>query len=196
MPTDIQMIPGNRDPNRYKGKAMLSAAVVTLVMAGAPARDILDQFLNEKEGVRLVSYRDGKGLWTVCRGLTRVNGKPVTEGMRLTRSECDQLDREEVDKTLRELQRIVKPAVWASLSEPAKAGLGSFCVYNIGTPTCLGSTFLRELNAQASRNDTCAQITRWIRDGGKDCRKAGSNCQGQPIRRMQEDALCLTGDAP
>jgi hypothetical protein len=28
---------------------------------------------------------------------------------------------------------------------------------------------------KASPNETCAQITNWIRDGGKDCRKAGSN---------------------
>jgi lysozyme len=45
-------------------------------------------------------------------------------------------------------------------------------------------------------NDVCAQITRWIFDSGRDCRKAGSNCQGQPVRRMQEDELCLTGETP
>jgi lysozyme len=194
---DVQMQPGNRDPGRYR-KTTLSLAMVALITAGASAPQLLDQFLNEKEGVRLTAYRDGKGLWTVCRGLTHIAGKPVTQGMRFTREECDRLDREEVKATLAELQRIVKPEVWASLSEPAKAGLGSFCVYNIGTPLCLRSTFLRELNAKATRNETCAQITNWIRDGGKDCRKAGSGCQGQPGRRMQEDELCLVpkGDAP
>jgi lysozyme len=194
MAGDIQMTPGNRAPGRYR-KTTLSIALVTLIAAGASSTDILDQFLNEKEGTRLTAYKDGKGLSTVCRGLTHVGGKPVTQGMRFTREECDRLDREEVAATLAELQRIVKPQVWNSLSEPAKAGLASFCVYNIGTPLCLRSTFLRELNAQASANETCAQITNWIRDGGKDCRKAGSNCQGQPVRRMQEDELCLVPKA-
>jgi GH24 family phage-related lysozyme (muramidase) len=49
---------------------------------------------------------------------------------------------------------------------------------------------VRELKA-GHRNEGCAAITLWIRDRGRDCRKAGSNCQGQPIRRMQEDELCL-----
>jgi lysozyme len=184
------MIPGNTDPNRYRLASVLSAAVLALAYGGAPAKEILDQFLNEREGVRLVAYRDGKGLWTICRGLTRVYGKPVVHGMVFTREECDRLDREEVDVTLAQLERIVQPEVWQSLSEPAKAGLGSFCVYNIGVPTCLGSTFLRKLNAQESRNETCAQITRWIFDGGRDCRYDRS-CRGQPDRRMQEDELCL-----
>lgn len=185
------MTPGNTNPNRYKGKSMLSAAVVALVLSGAPAADILEQFLNEKEGVVLKAYKDGKGLWTICRGLTRVYGKPVTPDMRFDRAECDRLDKEEIDATLVELQRIVKPEVWDTLSEPAKAGIGSFCVYNIGTPLCLSSTFLRNLNVVGGdRNATCAQITRWIRDGGKDCRTDPS-CRGQPPRRMAEDELCL-----
>ncbi|HDO7506517.1 TPA: lysozyme, partial [Escherichia coli] len=37
----------------------LSAVVLALIAVGAPAPDILDQFLNEKEGNHTTAYRDG-----------------------------------------------------------------------------------------------------------------------------------------
>jgi len=46
----------------------LSAAVLALIAASAPAPDILDQFLDEKEGNHTTAYRDGSGIWTICRG--------------------------------------------------------------------------------------------------------------------------------
>lgn len=65
-------------------RAKLSAAVLGLVLAGAPASVILDQFLNEKEGNSLTAYKDGGGIWTICRGATMVDGEPVVQGMKLT----------------------------------------------------------------------------------------------------------------
>ena len=61
----------------------LSAAVLALIAASAPAPDILDQFLDEKEGNHTTAYRDGSGIWTICRGATWVAGKPVIPGMQL-----------------------------------------------------------------------------------------------------------------
>ena len=73
-------------------KTKLSAAVLGLVLAGASAPQILDQFLNEKEGNSLTAYRDGGGIWTICRGATMVDGKPVVQGMKLTQAKCDQVN--------------------------------------------------------------------------------------------------------
>lgn len=42
----------------------LSPAVISLILAGASAPVLMDQFLNEKEGNSLTSYRDGSGIWT------------------------------------------------------------------------------------------------------------------------------------
>ena len=69
-------------PPKLKNK--LSAAVVGLILAGASAPVILDQFLDEKEGNSEQAYRDGGGLWTICRGATLVDGKPVVQGMKLS----------------------------------------------------------------------------------------------------------------
>ena len=52
----------------------LSAAVLALIAAGASAPQILDQFLDEKEGNHTKAYRDGSGIWTNCRGATVVDG--------------------------------------------------------------------------------------------------------------------------
>jgi lysozyme len=190
---DIQMTPGNRDPNRYR-KHIISGALVALIAAGAGAPQILQQFAGEKEATRLVAYRDGSGYATICTGLTTYKGQPVRMGMRLTAEECRAADAEFFARDLAEAQSIIRPDVWARMSEPAKASLGDL-VHNLGKAKARDSSAVRLLN-EGSVNEGCAAITLWVRDSGKDCRKAGSNCQGQPIRRMQEDELCLTGNAP
>ena len=75
----------------------LSAAVLALIAVGAPAPDILDQFLDEKEGNHTTAYRDGSGIWTICRGATMVDGKPVFPGMKLSKEKCDQVNAIERD---------------------------------------------------------------------------------------------------
>ena len=190
------MTPGNKTVGRYSAKSKLSAAVLALVVAGGSALEIMDQFILEREGSRQVSYLDGgsttvKRIWTICKGLTNIDGKPVTPDMRLTKAECEKHDHKELQATLDELERIVLPQYWTKLSEPAKAGIASFCTYNIGATKCRNSTFLKLLNSGAPANDYCAQITNWIRDGGKDCRVRANGCAGQVDRRQQEDELCL-----
>jgi lysozyme len=193
MATDIQMTPGNREPFRYR-KHVISAALVTLIAGGASAPQILQQFAGEKEATRLTAYRDGANIATICTGLTTYKGQPVRMGMKLTAEECRIADAEFFARDLAEARSIIRPDVWAALSEPARAALGDL-VHNLGKAKARESSAVRLLNA-GKRNEGCAAITLWIRDNGKDCRKAGSNCQGQPIRRMQEDELCLMGDAP
>jgi lysozyme len=184
--------PGDKTPGRYKLRSKLSAAVLALVAAGAAAPTIYHQFLDEREGSRQVAYLDGAGIWTICRGLTRIYDRPVTKADRLSVAECDKLDGQEQARGLAEMQALVKPEVWASMPPAAQAGVASFCVHNIGAAKCQTSTFLRLLN-EGRRNEACGEITRWIRDGGKDCRVRTNGCFGQVDRRMAEDELCLRG---
>ncbi len=83
-----------------KIKYGLSAAVLALIAAGAPAPEILDQFLDEKEGNHTTAYRDGAGIWTICRGAILVDSKPVVPGMKLSKEKCDQVNAIERDKAL------------------------------------------------------------------------------------------------
>ncbi|HAK8511649.1 TPA: lysozyme [Salmonella enterica] len=174
-----------------KSKYGLSAAILALIAAGASAPVILDQFLNEKEGNSLTAYRDGGGVWTICRGVTVIDGKPVVRGMKVTQEKCDQVNAIERDKALAWVEQNIK----VSLTEPQKAGIASFCPYNIGPGKCFPSGFYRKLNAD-DRRGACAEIRRWIFDGGRDCRLTKGQkdgCYGQVERRDQESALTCWG---
>ncbi|EED1400230.1 lysozyme [Escherichia coli] len=166
----------------------LSAAVLALIAAGASAPEILDQFLDEKEGNHTTAYRDGAGIWTICRGATRVDGKPVVPGMKLSKEKCDRVNAIERDKALAWVEKNIR----VPLTEPQKAGIASFCPYNIGPGKCFSSTFYRKLNT-GDRKGACAEIRRWIYDGGQDCRIRSNNCYGQVSRRDQESALACWG---
>ncbi|MBA3185373.1 lysozyme, partial [Salmonella enterica] len=159
-----------------------------LIAAGASAPQLLDQFLQEREGNTLVAVRDNGGVWSVCRGVTRIDGKPVVKGQRLTQSQCDQYNAIERDKAL----AWVNKHVHIPLTEPQKTGIASFCPYNIGPGKCFPSTFYRKLNA-GDRKGACAEIRRWVYDGGKDRRNRENQCYGQVIRRDQESALACWG---
>lgn len=160
----------------------LSTKVIALIASGASALVIGSQFLDEKEGNKLDAYRDGKGIWTICRGVT----KDVHQGMHLTQSECDQRNAAALivaDKQLRQLAPDVQ------LSEAQRAGIVSFCTYNLGPGRCKESTFLKMLN-EGRGPEACKQILLWVHDGGRDCRTDPS-CSGQVIRRGQEYDLCM-----
>lgn len=172
-------------------KSKLSAAVITLILAGAPATAILDQFLNEKEGNHLAAYQDGAGVWTICRGATFVDGQRVEKGMTLTKAGCDKVNELERNKALLWVEKNIR----LPLSEPQKAGIASFCPYNIGPAKCFPSTFYRRLNT-GDRRRACEAIRWWIRDGGRDCRQTQrqkNGCYGQVERREQESALACWG---
>lgn len=167
----------------------LSSAVRVLIASGAGAALIMGQFLDEREGSSLRAYQDGVKVWTACRGVTRFQGQPVRQGMVFSKAECAEMDASELGQALNELDELVT----VPLSEPARAGIASFCTYNIGATKCRGSTFLRLLN-EGRRQEACDQILRWTKDGGRDCRIRSNNCYGQITRREQERELCLMGD--
>ncbi|KDE37413.1 lysozyme [Kosakonia radicincitans UMEnt01/12] len=169
-------------------RAKLSAAMLGLIAAGASAPVLLDQFLNEKEGSSLTAYLDSSGIWTICRGVTLVDGKPVIQGMKLSQAKCDQVNAIERNKALAWVDRNIK----VTLTEPQKAGIASFCPYNIGPGKCFPSTFYQRINA-GDRKGACEAIRWWIKDGGRDCRIRSNNCYGQVARRDQESALACWG---
>lgn len=169
-------------------KKVLSGALLGLLAAGGTATVIFDQFLDEKEGNRLTAYPDGAGIYTICRGLTSINGRPVYKGMTLTAGQCAHYNGTERDKALSWINRNVT----VPLNDAQKAGIASFCAYNIGTGKCQRSTFWRKLNS-GDNIGACEEINRWIFDGGKDCRDSKNNCYGQIIRREQESALACWG---
>jgi lysozyme len=80
-----------------------------LIAAGASAPVLMAQFQHEKEGTSLTAYQDkSRGIWTICGGVTYVDGKPVIKGMKLTRAQCDKIDKAEQAKALAWVDRNVR----------------------------------------------------------------------------------------
>ncbi|VFS19402.1 phage lysozyme [Escherichia coli] len=80
----------------------------------------------------------------------------------------------------------------SAIERTQKAGIASFCPYNIGPGKCFPSTFYKRINA-GDRRGACEAIRWWIKDGGRDCRIRSNNCYGQVSRRDQESALACWG---
>jgi len=169
-------------------KTKLSAAMLALLASGATAPILFDQFVSEKEGNVLVAVVDPGGIWSICHGVTVIDGKRLVKGQTATEAQCKKVNAIERDKALAWVDRNIK----VPLTEPQKVGIASFCPYNIGPGKCFPSTFYKKLNA-GDRKGACAEIKRWIFDGGKDCRIRSNNCFGQIERRDQESALACWG---
>lgn len=179
-------------------KSKLTKTVIALVMAGASSYTIVEQFLTEKEGMRYTAYQDGGGVWTICLGHT----KGVKKGDTATPAQCAEWARQDIGPAIKRVEQ-VSPV---PLSEPAKAGIASFCFYNLGETKCrwtrdswTGQRRETQFWAAWMRGDmetACNKITDWVFDGGRDCRKTQgqkNGCYGQVIRREQERELCLIG---
>ncbi|WP_342221377.1 lysozyme [Candidatus Fukatsuia endosymbiont of Tuberolachnus salignus] len=162
--------------------SILSKKIKEMIVTGASASILLTAFLNECEGDKLHAYQDSSGIWTICQGVTT----GVYEGMTLTKAQCAIRNKVEAEKAL----ALVEHYIEVPLTEPQKAGVASFCAYNIGIGRCRQSAFFRKLNS-GDRQGACAEMKRWIFDGGRDCRIRSNNCYGQIIRRQQEKELCM-----
>ncbi len=169
-------------------KAKLSAAMLALIAAGASAPALFDQFISEKEGNALVAVVDPGGVWSLCHGVTVIDGKRVVKGQTATEAQCKKVNAIERDKALAWVDRNIK----VPLTEPQKVGIASFCPYNIGPGKCYPSTFYKRMNAGDTKG-ACEAIRWWIKDGGRDCRIRSNNCFGQVERRDQESALTCWG---
>jgi lysozyme len=102
--------------------------MLSLIAAGASAPVLFDQFISEKEGNALVAVVDPGGVWSLCHGVTVINGKPVIKGQRATEELCKKVNAVERDKALAWVQKNIH----VPLTEPQKVGIASFCPYNIG----------------------------------------------------------------
>lgn len=94
----------------------------------------LIKFLREVEGVRLKSYQDSKGIWTIGVGHT---GPEVKQNMTITQSKVDEYLDEDIGDAMRDLYRSIKSETIDKLTDNQYAALLSFC-FNLGTDTRWG----------------------------------------------------------
>lgn len=118
-------------------------------------------FLKEVEGFRDEAYLDTGGVWTIGYGTTRINGHPVTQGMKCTKEQATQWLYDDIAST----QTTINTNIPVTLTQNQFDALVSF-VYNIGVAAFGGSTMLKCLRKcmfiQAGQ-----QFDRWNKDNGK-----------------------------
>ena len=109
------------------------------------------------EGLRLKSYQDSAGVWTIGYGATR----GVTAGMIITKEQAERMLINDIGRFEPEIERLVK----VSLSQDQWDALMSF-TYNLGAQKLGSSTLLKLLNA-ANYNGAAEQFSRWNKAGGQ-----------------------------
>ncbi|MHC8408277.1 lysozyme [Pseudomonas sp. TMB3-21] len=109
------------------------------------------------EGLRLNSYQDSVGVWTIGYGTTRGIGPRMT----ITNDQAEQMLMKDIARFEPEVERLVK----VPLNQHQWDALLSF-VYNVGAMNLGTSTLLKLLN---TRNYAAAaeQFPRWNKAGGK-----------------------------
>lgn len=143
------------------------------------------ELIKQWEGLRLRSYKDSVGIWTIGYGTTRINGSPVKPGQTCTEAEALQW-------LHRDIETIRAPAidklVTAPLSDNAFGALLSFC-YNLGVNALAKSTLLKRLNANEPRETVAAEFSKWNKADGQVL-------DGLTNRRAAEAKLFLQPDTP
>lgn len=134
------------------------------------------------EGLRLTPYRDGGGIWTVCRGIT---GAAVVRNKRYTESECKRLELAHYTGVEREARKLYTH--WDTYNIWVQASMLDM-LYNLGAPQISTSTHVRLANA-GNLPGACAQMLRWV--WGRDV-KTGLKVQWQGLknRRATTEEIC------
>lgn len=109
------------------------------------------------EGLRLQSYLDPVGIWTIGYGHTRTAGPNQT----ITEAQADQLLRDDIA----EFEGYVRHYVNSDINQSQFDALVSF-TFNLGPGALQGSTLLRKVNANPNDRSIPDEFRKWNRAGG------------------------------
>lgn len=138
-------------------------------------------FVGRWEGLRLQSYLDIVGVWTVCYGHTRTAGP----GQVKTRAECDALLAAELLEYRTRLHAYFTGETKARRLTPQRDTAYTSLAFNVGWAGAGRSTAVRRLNAGDIRGG-CDAIGWWNKAGGRVV-------VGLVNRRTEEVAFCKRG---
>lgn len=136
------------------------------------------------EGLKLQSYQDSVGVWTIGYGTTRINNAPVTEGMTIIKAEAEKYLLEDLNT---KFVPLVQRAVRALITQSMFDALCCF-TYNVGGGNLNKSTLLKDLNA-SKYLDSAAGFLQWTKAGGVEL-------LGLVKRRTAEKDLFLAEGVP
>lgn len=158
----------SRRPSRIKRAGAATALVASLACAS----------IAKHEGLRLVSYQDVIGVWTVCYGETR----GIRKGMLFTKGECNEMLVNRLDEFGQGIEKCVPVLADESKVSPKRYVAHLSLAYNIGLGAYCKSSVARLTNAGALL-EACNYFGLWNKAGGKVW-------SGLTKRRAEEAAWC------
>lgn len=135
--------------------------------------------IKEFEGFRAIAYLCPAGVWTVGYGSTRINGKPIGKGTKITTEEAEQF----LEQDLKTFEDGVTQNVSIELTQNQFDALVCF-VYNVGLGNFKKSTLLKKLNA-GKVVEAADEFLKWDKSKGEAL-------PGLTRRRKAERALFLS----
>lgn len=197
-------MPINRIVKSRRAVAAITAAV-SLATAGGwyAARDTAidrlppsvilatDTLITPWEGLVLKSHWDAfAGIYDICFGNTRINGKPVKAGMSFTKTECQDIARDQIfnDYYLPLTQRIKG---FTSMPVSVQASMLSGA-YNFGVSGMVNSTAAKRHMAGRYR-EGCEAQTAWNKAGGRVVNGLVKRREMGDAQRIGEAELCVSG---
>lgn len=135
------------------------------------------ELIKRFEGIRLVAYDDGVGVWTIGVGHT----KGVKRGDVVTMEQADQF----LSEDLVEAEAAVNRCVKVPLEQCQFDALASW-TFNLGAGSLSGSTMLKRLN-EGDKDSAADEMLKWTRVGGRVL-------QGLVKRRIAERIMFLGGE--
>lgn len=147
-----------------------------------PVSDIAVNLIKEFEGFKDYAYIDTDGTPVIGYGLSRIAGKPVQIGDRISPTEADTALNHHLQEIQRELDQIVK----VSLSERQLSALASIS-FNVGINSIKTSTLIRKVNAK----DYAGAANEFLRWDKANLRGRLVQMPGLARRRQAERQLFL-----
>lgn len=142
---------------------LIIAAIILLLLISKKVS--AEKLIAKFEGLRLKSYQDTGGIWTIGYGSTKdpFTGVPVKEGQTISKATALSWLQKEIEQRQVAIRKLVKVPITAN----QLASLTSLA-YNIGLGSFQRSTLLRLLNAKAPIQDVANQFLRWNKVNGQE----------------------------
>lgn len=120
--------------------------------------DLIKKF----EGLKKESYLCPAGVPTIGYGTTKIDGKPVPMGMKITEEQADKF----LQSDLVVFENAIKNNVSVKINQNQFDALISF-IYNVGIGNFSNSTLLKLLNKNKF-SEAADQFLRWTKSKGKE----------------------------
>jgi GH24 family phage-related lysozyme (muramidase) len=146
-----------------------------------PINAATEALIKSWEKLKLTSYKDGGGVWTIGWGHTTDKVFAVKPGQKIDQATAQRL----FESDIKEAVDAVDAAVKVRLTGNQRGAVISFA-FNVGVRAFRGSTLLKEIN-RGNLKAVPTQLLRWVNDNGKFV-------QGLMNRRRAEIALWNTPD--